>query len=129
MKSRHGTARWVALAIAFGALSLGAFAAKRQVERDKVLVMAGPGSFYAKKGELVRGASVEVVSEKGGWLEVKAGAISGFVRGRLLTCSVMCVIYSVGWTIMGVTDLTLLFVEVSSGEHIRSPSTTAERVL
>ena len=35
-------------------------------------------------------------------------AISGFVRGRLLTCSVMCVIYAVGWTIMGVPHAMLL---------------------
>ena len=35
-------------------------------------------------------------------------AISGFVRGRLLTCSVMCVIYSLGWTIMGVPHAMLL---------------------
>ena len=35
-------------------------------------------------------------------------AISGFVRGRLLTCSVMCVIYAVGWTIMGVPHAILL---------------------
>ena len=35
-------------------------------------------------------------------------AISGFVRGRLLICSVMCVIYSVGWTIMGVPHAMLL---------------------
>jgi predicted PurR-regulated permease PerM len=35
-------------------------------------------------------------------------AISGFVRGRLLTCSVMCVIYATGWTIMGVPHAVLL---------------------
>lgn len=35
-------------------------------------------------------------------------AISGFVRGRLLTCSAMCVIYAVGWTIMGVPHAILL---------------------
>jgi predicted PurR-regulated permease PerM len=35
-------------------------------------------------------------------------AISGFVRGRLLTCSAMCVIYAVGWTIMGVPHAMLL---------------------
>jgi predicted PurR-regulated permease PerM len=35
-------------------------------------------------------------------------AISGFVRGRLLTCSVMSVIYATGWTIMGVPHAVLL---------------------
>ncbi|HEX3135870.1 MAG TPA: AI-2E family transporter [Planctomycetota bacterium] len=35
-------------------------------------------------------------------------AISGFVRGRLLTCSVMAVIYATGWTIMGVPHAVLL---------------------
>lgn len=35
-------------------------------------------------------------------------AISGFVRGRLLTCLVMSFIYAVGWTIMGVPHAVLL---------------------
>lgn len=35
-------------------------------------------------------------------------AISGFVRGRLLTCTVMAVIYATGWTIMGVPHAVLL---------------------
>ena len=35
-------------------------------------------------------------------------AISGFVRGRLLTCLAMCVIYAIGWTIMGVPHAVLL---------------------
>jgi predicted PurR-regulated permease PerM len=35
-------------------------------------------------------------------------AISGFVRGRLLTCCVMSVIYATGWTIMGVPHAVLL---------------------
>ena len=70
--------RWLALMLLL-VTAVAVSAAARRVERDKVTVMSGPGSFYARAGELSRGTEVEVVGEKGSWLEVRAGDVKGFV--------------------------------------------------
>jgi uncharacterized protein YraI len=55
-----------------------ALAATRRAGRD-VTVTSGPGSFYSRVGQLKAGTEVEVVGERGAWLEVRAGPLKGFV--------------------------------------------------
>jgi uncharacterized protein YraI len=70
--------------VLLAAAVITAVAATQEIQRDGVRVMAGPGSFYPKVGDLAKGARVEVGGSRGPWLQVAAGALSGFIPASAL---------------------------------------------
>lgn len=61
------------------ALAAAAAAAVRQIEWARVKVMKGPGSYHPVVGELVKGAEVEVLDERGSWAHIQREELDGFI--------------------------------------------------
>jgi len=61
------------------ALAAAAAAAVRQIEWGRVKVMKGPGSYHPVVGELVKGAEVKVLDERGSWAHIQREELEGFI--------------------------------------------------
>ena len=64
-----------------------AFAAPQYVQRDKVDIKKGMGSFYPTVYTAKKGEALEVISDKEGWLQVSTPKGPGFVFAKALAPS------------------------------------------